>query len=58
MVIEGWEDALPADLQKYGPRLRDVAVKLDKADDVRVSHLPLIGPLINSAINGILDLTN
>ena len=58
MVIEGWDDALSADLQKYGKRLRDVAVKMDKADDVKVSHLPLIGPFINSAINGILDLTS
>lgn len=57
MVIEGWNDALPEDLQKHGPKLRDIAVKLDEADDVRVSRLPLIGPFINSAINGILDLT-
>jgi Zn-finger nucleic acid-binding protein len=57
MLIEGWDDALPEDLQKYGPMLRDIAVKLDEADDVRVSRLPLIGGFINSAINGILDLT-
>ena len=58
MVIEGWDDALPEDLVKYGPRLRDIAVKLDKADDVQVSRLPLIGGFINLAINGILDLTD
>ena len=58
MVIEGWDDALPDDLQKYGPRLRDVAAQLDEADDVHVSRLPLIGGVINSAINGILDLTS
>lgn len=58
MLIEGWEDALPADLEKYGPKLRDVAVELDQKDDVRVSRLPLIGRFINSAINGILDLTS
>jgi Zn-finger nucleic acid-binding protein len=56
MVIEGWDDALPADLKRYGPKLRDVAAKLDEADDVRVSRLPLIGGFINSAVNGILDL--
>jgi Zn-finger nucleic acid-binding protein len=58
MVIEGWDDALPGDLQEYGPKLRDIAVKLDEADDVSVSRLPLIGRFINSAINGILDVTN
>lgn len=57
MVIEGWDDALPEDLRKYGPRLHDVAVETDKADDVQISRLPLIGRFINSAINGILDLT-
>ncbi len=57
MVIEGWSDALPDDLKKYGPELRDIAVKLDEADDVQTSQLPLIGRFINSAINGILDLT-
>lgn len=57
MVIEGWDDALPDDLQKYGPKLHDVAVQMDKADDVTVSRLPLVGRFINSAVNGILDLT-
>ncbi|HIF30146.1 MAG TPA: hypothetical protein EYG57_05180 [Planctomycetes bacterium] len=56
MVIEGWDDALPDDLQKYGQRLRDVAVEVDRNDDVQVSRLPFVGPFINSAINGILDL--
>ena len=32
MLIEGWDDALPADLEKYGPKLRYVADELDKAD--------------------------
>ena len=48
MVIEGWDDALPDDLQEHGKTLRDVAAKLDEADDVRVSRFPFI----NSAING------
>ncbi len=55
-VIEGWEDALPEDLQKYGPRLRDMAIELDEADDVQVSRLPWVGRFINSGINGILDI--
>ena len=58
MVIEGWDDALPEDLQKYGPKLRDISVKPDGDDGVSVSRLPLIGRFINSAINGILDFNN
>ena len=57
MLIEGWDDALPDDLRKYGPRLHDVAVQMDKEDDVQISRLPLIGRFINCAINGILDIT-
>jgi len=58
MVIEGWDDALPGDLQKHGPKLRNIAVKADETDDVGISRLPLIGRFINSAINGILDFTS
>lgn len=56
MVVEGWEDALPEDLRKYGPKLRDVAVRMDIEDDVRVSRLPIIGGFINMCVNGILDV--
>ena len=57
MLVEGWNDALPDDLQKYGPKLRDVAARLDREDDVEISRLPLIGGFINTIINGILDVT-
>ena len=57
MLVEGWEDKLPEDLQKYGSMLRDVEVKLDREDDVQVSRIPVVGGLINAMINGILDLT-
>ena len=57
MIVEGWEDALPDDLQEYGPVLRNIAAKQDKTDDVHVSRMPFVGGFINSAINGILDLT-
>jgi hypothetical protein len=57
MVVEGWNDALPEDLQKYGPKLRDVAVRLDQEDDVRVSRLPVVGRFVNLMVNGILDVT-
>ena len=58
MLVEGWDDALPDDLKKYGPKLRDVAAEVDQRDDVAPSRLPLIGPFINACINGILDITS
>ena len=51
MVIEGWEDHLPEDLEKYGPKLREIAVDLDQRDDVTISSVGFI----NTLINGILD---
>jgi Zn-finger nucleic acid-binding protein len=56
MLVEGWEDKLPEDLAKHGEKLREIEVRLDKADDVTVSRLPVVGRFINAAINGILDL--
>ncbi|GAH31572.1 unnamed protein product, partial [marine sediment metagenome] len=55
MVIEGWKDMLPDDLKKYGPKLREVEVQVDRATDVEISKLPVVGGFINAAINGILD---
>jgi len=52
MIVEGWEDGLPDDLAKYGPRLREVAVEVDKRDDVTISSFGFI----NTIINGILDM--
>jgi Zn-finger nucleic acid-binding protein len=57
MVVEGWNDGLAGDLAQYRGTLRDVAVRLDKEDDVRVSRIPLVGGFINACVNGILDLT-
>ncbi|MHC4067143.1 MAG: TFIIB-type zinc ribbon-containing protein [Planctomycetota bacterium] len=52
MVIEGWQDGLPDDLAKYGPRLRQVAEEVDRRDDVTVSRVGFV----NAIINGILDV--
>ena len=58
MVVEGWEDALPEDLEKYGPMLRDIAAKTDEEDeDVTVSRIPGIRHLVNALVHGILDFT-
>ena len=55
-LVEGWDDKLPEDLKKHGKMLRQIAVKMDEADDVHPSTLPVVGPSINVMINGILDL--
>ena len=52
MVVEGWEDMLPEDLKKHGPRLRQIARELDQRRDIKVSCLGFV----NAAINGILDI--
>lgn len=56
-LVEGWEDLLPQDLKKHGQQLRNIEAAWDKADNVTVSRIPLIGPFINLCVNGILDLT-
>lgn len=57
MLAESWDDALPEDLAKYSEKLHDVAVRMDREDDVNPSRIPIVGRFINSLINGILDLT-
>ncbi len=52
MVVEGWKDGLDDDLAKYGARLRKVAEKVDREDDVKISRFGFV----NSIINGILDV--
>ena len=54
MLVEGWDDALTADLAKYAPALRRVEDEVDEAHEVRISRVGFI----NAAINGILDLTS
>jgi len=56
MLVEGWDAKLPEDLEKYGPKLREIAAEMDKADDVHPSRLPLVGPFINALVNRIIDL--
>ncbi len=58
MLVEGWQDNLPADLAEYGPRLRDVSAQADRGDDVKISNIPVVGRFIDTIINGILDLVD
>ena len=55
MVVEGWEDALPDDLRKFGPRLRMVQEK-EKDDDDSSQHPNKDESLISAAIGGIFNL--
>ena len=60
ITIEGWEDALPDDLQQYGEILTDIAVStdiFDETDEQQPSKIPLIGPFINACVNGIIKIT-
>ncbi len=52
MLIEGWEDGLPDDLAKYGPKLREIAKRVDRDDDFDLSRFAFL----NAIINGILDI--
>ena len=56
MLVEAWEARLPEDLKKLGPRMREIAAEVDAADDVEPSRIPLVGPYINSLINGLLKI--
>ena len=51
-LVQGWDDELPDDLAKYGPKLRQVADEVNATETVHISHIRLI----NTVINGILDL--
>lgn len=52
MLVEGWKDGLPEDLQKHGPRLRQIAEEVKKRGRVRISRFGFV----NAIINGILDI--
>lgn len=57
-LVEGWEARLPEDLAKYGPMLKETAARVDRADDVEISHLRFVGKYINLFINRVLDWTD
>jgi Zn-finger nucleic acid-binding protein len=51
-LVHGWDDELPDDLAKYGPKLRQVAAQVNEYETVHITHIRLI----DSMINGILNL--
>jgi Zn-finger nucleic acid-binding protein len=56
MLVEGWDDALPDDLDRYSAMLHDVAVQADRHDDAAPSRIPFAKGLINALVNRVLDL--
>ena len=52
MVVEGWEDGLPADLARYAPRLRQIAAEVEQKTRFKLSRFAFI----NAVVNGIIDL--
>jgi Zn-finger nucleic acid-binding protein len=52
MVVEAWEDGLPEDLKRFGPRLRQVADEVDEKTSFKGSRFAFV----NAIINGILDV--
>ena len=51
MVVEGWQDHLPADLKKHGARLRQIDDEVDRRTRFAGSRVGFV----NSLINGIID---
>lgn len=51
-LVEGWQDMLPEDLEKYSEMLHDLRARLDEEDDVQISRFKII----NVILNGILDV--
>ena len=56
MLVESWKDDLPEALQKYGPRLQQVATEMERRNKVTVSRIPLVGGLFNAMVGGMLNL--
>lgn len=53
-LVEGWDDELPDDLAKYGPKLRQIEAEEDRALQVHPSQVAFI----NTLINGIMTVFN
>ena len=50
-LVHGWDDELPDDLAKYGPRLRQVAAEVNQDETVHITHIRLIDSLINHILD-------
>ena len=55
MLVEGWEDLLPEDLAKHGPRLRQIATEVESRLDVNVSRFAFVNAIINGIIAIMYD---
>ena len=54
-IVHGWDDELPDDLKKYGPKLRQVAQQVDQYEFVHLTHIRYIDMMINGILNVLGD---
>ena len=54
-LVHGWDDELPDDMAKYGPKLRQVAAQVDQYETIHIPHIRLIDSMINGIFNFIGD---
>lgn len=54
-LIEGWDDELPEDLARFGPKIRQVAADVDQYETVHISHFAFINVLINHILDVLGD---
>ena len=47
---------MPEDVRKHGPGIREAFAKADRKAEVKVSRVPLVGPLLDMLVNGIIQL--
>jgi Zn-finger nucleic acid-binding protein len=54
-LVEGWDDELPDDLARFGPKMRQVAADVDQYETVHISHFRFINALINRVLDVLGD---
>ena len=54
-IVHGWDDELPDDMKKYGPKLRQVAQQVDQYEFVHLTHIRYIDTMINGILNVLGD---
>jgi len=55
-LVEAWEEEVPEDVSKHGPGIHEAFAKADRKAEVKVSRVPLVGPLLDMLVNGIIRL--
>jgi Zn-finger nucleic acid-binding protein len=58
LLVEGWNDMLPADADAYRAKMQLIASDVDRKLQVQLPTSTLLGGLYNSIINPVLDFFN